>query len=449
MNGNNLSAIFKAYDVRGIYPSQINKDIIARIGEAVAATVKPKTVAVGQDVRASGTELKNALTNGLLNSGVDVIDIGIITTDQLYFAVGEYGYDGGISVTASHNPSEYNGLKFAQRGGAPIDSESLTAIRDWAISDSPPGAAKPGSLSSRDILDDYVAHVLQYINSDLIKPYKIVANANFGAIGRAVDKIADKLKLELECLNWQEDGTFPKGPPNPLLPENRDEVIEKIKADKPDFGVAWDADADRVFFFTGSGVFVPSCYIIALLAPEFLKKYPGSKIVHDLTTAWVIDDAIKKAGGTPVLNRTGHTFIKARMRQEDAPFGGESSGHFYFRDSFYADNGIVPLLMIVQMLSSSGKNLDQLVEPLMSAYKVSGEINFTVADPAKSVEAVENEFSVQGSVDKTDGIVVESKKWRFSARPSNTEPLFRLNVEARDQKTVDDLVVKISTIINT
>jgi len=441
--------IFKAYDVRGIYPSDINEAMVARIGEAYVAIRQPGKIAVGQDVRNSGQALKQQLIDALIASGVDVVDIGVITTDQLYFAVGEYGYDGGISVTASHNPGEYNGLKFSEKGGAPISSQTLSAIRDWAASDNKSTSSKTGDLSTQDILGDYVKHVLSYIDTSSIKPLKVVANANFGAAGRGVDKIASKLNLELERLNWQEDGSFPKGPPNPLLPENRDETIAAIKAAKADLGVAWDADADRCFFFAGDGTFVPSAYIIALLAPEFLKKSPGSKIVHDVTTAWVMDEAIKAAGGVPLMNRTGHTFMKARMREEDAPFAGESSGHYYFRDSFYADNGIVPFLMILQMVSVSGKSLKDLVTPLMDNYKVSGEINFTVADPAKAIKLVETKLGGQGKIDKTDGLIIETDKWRASVRPSNTEPLFRLNAEARDQQTLDKLVKEISALINT
>jgi len=297
------------------------------------------------------------------------------------------------------------------------------------------------------ILDDYVAHVLAYIDAKKIKPLRVVANANFGAVGRGVDIIAEKLKLQVERLNWQEDGTFPKGTPNPLLPENRDETIAAINSAHPALGVAWDADADRCFFFTGSGKFIPSAYIIALLAPEFLRKYPGSKIVHDVTTAWVMDDAIKSAGGVPIMHRTGHTFIKARMRQEDAPFAGESSGHYYFRDSFYADNGIIPFLKIIEMISVSGKSLDELVQPLMDRYVVSDEMNFQVADPAAAIRKIEAKFGKTGKTDKTDGLVVESDDWRFSVRPSNTEPLFRLNAEAHDRKILDDLIEKIVTLI--
>ncbi len=442
-----LSTIFKAYDVRGIYPTQLNATTARRIGQAFASVRAPKKVAIGQDVRASGGELKAALIEGLLVSGVDVVDIGVITTDQLYFAVGNYGYDGGISVTASHNPSEYNGFKFSEKGGSPIGSDDLGALRDWAASTSKPLGSKRGVVSSRELMDDYIAHVLSYIDPSTIRPMSVVANANFGAAGRGVDKIAGKLKLKLQRLNWEEDGTFPKGPPNPLLPENRDETLQLVKDVGPDFGVAWDADADRVFFFTGEGVFVPSPFIIALLAPVFLQKYPKSKILHDLTTAWVIDDAIKQAGGIPVANRTGHTFIKARMRQEDAPFAGESSGHYYFRDSFYADNGLVPFLMILEMVSKSGKSLGQLVGPLMEKYKLSGEINFTVENSAKILADIESKFAGTGDVDKTDGLVINNSDWRISVRTSNTEPLLRLNAESKSQEKLDKIVAKITKLI--
>jgi len=444
-----IDEIFKAYDVRGLYPSQLNVQVVARIGEAYAAIQKPKQVAVGCDVRTSGNELKEALIQSLLSAGVDVVDIGTITTDQLYFTVGHYGYDGGISVTASHNPGEYNGLKFSESGGAPIASETLLSIRDRARSNDQPMVGSRGRLSKKEILEDYINHVLTYVDYGSIKPLHIVANANFGAVGRGLDKIAGKLNLKLDRLNWQQDGSFPKGPPNPLLPENRNETVELIKAVQPDFGVAWDADADRVFFFSGDGEFIPSCYIIAILSQSFLKSNPGEKIVHDLTTAWVIDDSINKAGGVSISNRTGHTFIKARMRREDAIFGGESSGHYYFRDSFYADNGIVPFLMVLELISKSGKTLQGIVKPLMDRYKVSGEINFTVPEPAKAISVVEQRFGGQGKIDKTDGLVVDSGTWRFSVRASNTEPLFRLNAEARDQQTLNKLIKEITALINT
>jgi phosphomannomutase len=444
-----LSAIFKAYDVRGIYPDEINAQVARRVAEAFAFVLKPKKVAVGQDVRAHGEELKKAVIDGMLGAGVDVADIGVITTDQLYFTVGNYGFDAGLSVTASHNPGQYNGLKFSEKAGAPIKSENLAAMRDWAMGTEQAKAGKNGKLSSLNFLDDYVNHVLGYIDIGAIKPLKIVANANFGAVGRGIDKIAAKLHLELEHLNWQEDGSFPKGPPNPLLPENRDETITLIKQTRPDLGVAWDADADRVFFFTGDGEFIPSAFIVALLGKQFLKRYPGSKIVHDITTSWVIDDSVKEAGGIPITNRTGHTFMKARMRQENAPFAGESSGHYYFRDSFYADNGIVPFLMLAETVSRTGQSLEQLVKPLMDIYKLSGEINFTVPDPSKAIEKVEKELAKDGRIDRMDGLAVTTDKWRFSVRPSNTEPLFRLNAEAHDQKTLDGLIQKISSVINT
>lgn len=445
---NNWSVIFKAYDVRGLYPEQINPSVAARIGQAFAAVRQPKVVAVGQDVRASGAELKKALIDSLLAAGIDVVDIGIITTDQLYFAVGNYGYDGGLSVTASHNPTEYNGFKFAERGGAPIDSQSLLALQDWASSNEQAKAVTAGNLSTKNILDDYVKHVMGYLGDTPVKSMTVVANANFGAVGMGVDKIAEKIDLKLERLNWQQDGTFPKGPPNPLLPENRDETISLINKLRPDFGVAWDADADRVFFFTGEGEFVPSCYIIALLVPEILKTSPGAKVVYDLTTAWVIDDAIKAAGGQPVANRTGHTFIKARMRQENAPFAGESSGHYYFKDSFYADNGLAPFLIILSLISRTGKSLAELVQPLMDRYKVSGEINFTVADTQKILNKIEKRYGPEGKVDKTDGLVIESGQWRFSVRTSNTEPLLRLNAESRNQQVLDILIKELSALIS-
>jgi len=443
------SAIFKAYDVRGIYPDQLDEATARRIGEAYVAVRKPKIIAVGQDVRNSGEKLKKELISALLSGGVDVVDVGIITTDQLYFAVGQYNFDGGISVTASHNPAEYNGFKFSDTSGAPITSQSLEALRDWAASDNKLPAGPAGSLSTKEILEDYIDHVMTYVDGVNIKPLKIVVNANFGAVGRGVDKIAQRLNLSLTRLNWLQDGSFPKGPPNPLLPESRKETISLIKSSKPDLGVAWDADADRVFFYTGEGQFVPSCYVIALLAQEFLKKQPGAKIVHDITLRWLADDVIVAAGGQPILNRVGHTFIKTRMRKEDAPFAAESSGHYYFRKSFYADNGIVPLLMLLEIISRTGKSLSELITPFIGRYFMIDEINFRVNAPSDTIRKLENELGKDGKVDKTDGVTIESEHWRINLRPSNTEPLIRLNAEAHNQKGLDKIVDRVTSLINT
>lgn len=443
----NFTQIFKAYDVRGLYPSQVNEKATARIAEAYIAVKKPSKIAVGCDVRNSGKNLKESLISTLLKYGVDVIDIGVITTDQLYFSVGNYKLDGGISVTASHNPGEYNGFKFADSGGAPLTSEDLERMRDFASSNQVLERAKEaGKKEIKEIIDDYIDHVSNYVSSP-IKPMKIVVNANFGAVGRVVDILAKKYNLELERLNWEQDGSFPKGPPNPLLPSNRDETIAIINKSKPDLGVAWDADADRCFFFTGDGTFVDSCYIIPLLAGEILKDNPGASIVHDVTTKFVIEDGIMEAGGLPIMNRTGHTFIKARMRQVDAPFAGESSGHYYFRDSYYADNGIAPFLMILGIMSRTKKSLTELVEPLMSSYFVSGEINFPVKNTRATLEALKSHFGAQGKTDTMDGIAIETKQWRISVRPSNTEPLIRLNVETRSKANLDKLIREATEII--
>ncbi|HEU5005141.1 MAG TPA: phosphomannomutase/phosphoglucomutase [Candidatus Saccharimonadales bacterium] len=445
---NELDKIFKAYDVRGLYPGQVNEQVAYLIGRAYAAALKPKKVAVGRDVRASGEKLKPELIRGLIESGVDVIDIGVITTDQLYFAVGNYGYGGGISVTASHNPSEYNGFKFAEAGGAPLGSEQLEAIKDWVLAKHQATVAnKQGVASKKEIIEDYVEHLLSYVDAGKIKPYNILANANFGAVGRGVDILADRLGLKLEHLNWEQDGTFPKGPPNPLLPENRAEMSEALKKGAYDLGVAWDADADRCFLFAGDGTFIPSCYIIALLSEEVLKKQPGAKIIYDLTTSWPIKQSIESAGGVAIANRTGHTFIKRRMREESAVFAGESSGHYYFKKSFYADNGIVPLLLVMQLMSRGDKSLEELVAPLMQEFKVSGEINFEIANPQKIITVIEHELGTGAKIDRTDGVVIETKDWRMSVRSSNTEPLMRLNAESRSQDKLDRLIERVQEII--
>lgn len=444
---NKLESIFKAYDVRGIYPEQIDAQVAERIGQAYAAVQKPRKVAVGRDVRASGEELKRALIKGLLGSGIDVVDIGVITTDQLYFAVGNYGFDGGLSVTASHNPSEYNGIKFIGPGGQALSSKELLRLRDATISCKKISQKKKGILTKQVILPEYIDHVMTYINKSEIKPLHVVANANFGAVSKIIDIVAQELDLMLDKLNWRFDGSFPKGTPNPMLQENRQQTVRLIKKTKPDFGVAWDADADRCFFFTGSGVFVPSCFIISLLATKFLSKHPGSSIVHDMSVNWVIDDTIRAANGKPVSSAVGHTFIKAKMREVDAPFAAESSGHYLFKNSYYADNGVVPFLLILQLVSTTKKSLEELVKPLMLNYFVSGEINFQVGDTAKTLGRIEKEFGLLGTINKIDGLAIENSDWRFTVRTSNTEPLLRLNAESKDQAKLAKLVEDVTGVI--
>lgn len=421
--------IFKAYDIRGLCPDELDETTALRVGEAIAAVLGPKMVAVGRDVRLSGPSLEEALIRGLTSSGVNVVRLGVITTDQLYYAVGSSGYDAGVTVSASHNPAEYNGFKMIKRGAAPMSSADLAAVRDWATGDAPAPSGS-GEVTDRDVTESYLGHVLSFVDIARIKELRVVANANFGAVGPLADRLAARLGLSLERLNWERDGSFPKGPPNPLLPTNRTETTQAVKAASADLGVGWDADADRCFFFTGSGRFIPGCFITALLARRILESHPGEPIIYDLTHIWAVEDAVRGAGGVPVMDRVGHTFIKARMRAENAPFAGESSGHYYFRDNFSADNGLIPFLMVCELMGKSGGSLDELMEPYFSRYFVSDELNYPAADAAAVMQKLRERYA-DGDLSQLDGLSVEYETWRFNARPSNTEPLLRLNVESR------------------
>lgn len=433
------SKIFKAYDVRGVVPDQFDEEAAERIGRAYAAVVKPKRVVVGRDVRTHSPALAAALTKGLMSAGVDVVDIGVISTDMLYFAVATGGDDGGLMISASHNPREYNGIKMVRAGARAISSDTgLFAIRDVALGELPLPAATPGTVTSREIVVDYLNHVASLVNRTALKPLRVLANGNFGMAGTFVQQLVSEqyLPLQLTVINGEPDGTFPKGRPDPLIPENREEMVAALKAGSYDFGVAWDADADRCFFFTGTGEFIEGYYITALLARALLEKFPQQKIICDPRTFWAVRDITAAAGGTFLLNKCGHSFIKDRMRAEDALFAGENSAHYYFRDNFYVDNGLIPFLLIAELVSTSGKSLAELVAPLQEKYVVSGEINSTVSDSASVLARVRAAFPA-GEADEIDGLSLSFPQWRFNLRSSNTEPLLRLNVEATNRAIME------------
>ncbi|MDD5693373.1 MAG: phosphomannomutase/phosphoglucomutase [Patescibacteria group bacterium] len=439
--------IFKAYDVRGVYPSEIDERAVGYISKAYVAVVKPKKVVIGRDVRTSGQSLLEATKQALTEAGTDVVDIGVITTDMLYFAVAHYGFDGGIGITASHNPSEYNGLKMVRSEARPVSMDSgLAEIRDLAAKNDFKKAERVGKIEELDILDGYIKKLLTFVDKELITNKKIVANPNFGAAGKAVERLASELNFEIVKLNFEENGKFPKGRPDPLLAENRKETTELIKKVGADFGVAWDADADRCFFFDETGAFVDGYYEAALLSQIVLDKYPGGKIIHDPRLIWATQDLVKEAGGIPLINKVGHSFIKERMRREEAVFGGENSGHFYFKDFYYCDNGMIPFLLMLQKLCETGKQMSELVNPLRQNYPVSGEINFTVTDSQKELDEIKEKYN-DAMIDTIDGISVTYPDWRFNVRISNTEPLLRLNVEARTKDLVDQKVAELTAII--
>lgn len=433
--------IFKAYDVRGVYPIELDEETAYKIGQAYAKFIKPRKVTIGRDVRSHGESIKKKLIRGLNDAGVDVVDIGIISTDMLYFAVANYGYDGGITVTASHNPKEYNGFKMVREKSIAISSDTgLFDIRDLIINDDYEiKADKKGGIEKKEIIDDYIEKIISFVDVNKIKPLKVVISANFGLAGTVVKKMLEKIpaKIEATYLDAEPNGDFPKGRPDPLIKERQTETSELVKSTKSDFGCSWDADADRCFFFDESGNFIEGYFIVGLLAKEILKKYSGGKILYDPRLIWATIETVKTAGGVPIQTKAGHAFIKDRMRKEDAVFAGEMSAHYYFKDYWYADCGMIPFVMMLEILSDSGKKLSEILSPMTNKYFVSGEINNEVKDIPALLKEAEEKYS-DGKIDKTDGLGVEYELWRFNLRGSNTEPKIRLNVESTDKKLMEE-----------
>ena len=420
---------FKAYDVRGRIPDQINEDICYRIGRAYAVAIKPKKVVVGYDIRLTSQQFCDALSRGLMDEGVDVYNIGLCGTEQVYFSTFHYEMDGGIAVTASHNPKDYNGMKFVREGSRPISSDTgLLDIKALAEKNTFVEAPRKGQLFSLDISTTYPEHLLGYVDPASLKPLKIVVNAGNGGAGKVIDLLEPLLPFEFIKIHHEPDGEFPNGVPNPLLEENRAPTIEAVKKHKADFGIAWDGDFDRCFFFD----FLEGYYIVGLLAEAFLRKNKGEAIVHDPRLTWNTIAITKKYGGKAIQSKTGHAFIKERMRLENAIYGGEMSAHHYFRDFAYCDSGMIPWLLVAGLVSETGKSLSQLVEACMQAYPCSGEINRTITDAKAALGKIKSIYAPKAnSVDETDGLSVEFDEWRFNVRMSNTEPVVRLNVESR------------------
>ncbi len=446
-------SIFKAYDVRGIYPSEINEQDMYKIAKAYCEFVKPQEVVIGCDVRLSSSSLKMAAIKAVTDLGIKVIDVGEISTDMLYFAVANYNYAGGFSITASHNPKEYNGAKFVREGSRPISSDTgLFDIRDLVLKDETQvddftlTEENKKLIEEKNILEDYIAKIKTFADFSKFLPtgrqakFKIVANPNFGVGGRAIDKLLENTDMEIVKLNWESDGNFPKGRPDPLIPENREEISKMVVENRADFGVAWDADADRCFFFTEKGEFIEGYFITALLGKIFLQKNQGAKILHDPRLTWAIQDIAEANGGTDIINKSGHAFIKERMRQDNVLFGGEMSAHYYFRDYFYCDNGLIPFVMMLEFLSIQNKTLSEIMhEMFWNKYFVSGEINSEVSDvKTKISEAKEKYASDAKNIDEIDGVSIEFEDWRFNLRGSNTEPVIRLNVEAKSKELMEE-----------
>ncbi|WP_282295838.1 phosphomannomutase [Stenotrophomonas sp. PS02289] len=424
---------FKAYDIRGRVPEELNEDLARRIGVALAAQLKPGTVVVGHDVRLTSPALQDALAAGLRGAGREVLDIGLCGTEEVYFQVDHLKAAGGVMVTASHNPMDYNGMKLVREQARPISSDTgLFAISDAAEADTAPPPAPTAGQQSHPDKSAYIAHLLSYVDASALKPLKLVVNAGNGGAGAIVDLLAPHLPLEFIRICHEPDGSFPNGIPNPLLVENREMTAQAVREHGADFGIAWDGDFDRCFFFDHTGRFIEGYYLVGLLAKAILARQPGGKVVHDPRLLWNTVEMVEDAGGKAVLCKSGHAFIKEKMRAEDAVYGGEMSAHHYFREFAYADSGMIPWLLIAALVSETGQSLAELVEERMQKFPCSGEINFKVADAKLAVAGVMEHFASHGpTLDHTDGISADFGEWRFNLRSSNTEPLLRLNVETR------------------
>ncbi len=432
---------FKAYDIRGRVPSELNEDLARAIGRAYAQRFQPKKVVVARDMRLSSDAIAGALISGLNDSGVDVIDLGLGGTEMVYFGafhLESEGVDGGIAVTASHNPADYNGMKLVQKGSVPISGDSgLKDVERLAEANHFEPAARQGSTTTLDIMPSYLDHLLSYVDVPTLKPLRLVANAGNGCAGIVIDAIEGRLPFSFEKLFNTPDGTFPHGVPNPLLLENRQPTIDAVKAFGADFGVAWDGDFDRCFFFDADGGFVEGYYMVGLFAEELLRNAPGAAVIHDPRLTWNTIEKVEGAGGRPVLSKTGHAFIKERMRKEDAIYGNKMSAHHYFKRFAFCDSGMIPWLLLAQQMSRTGKTLKQLVSEMQAKYPASGEINLHLDDAKKAITAVQQRFGGGAvSVDFTDGISIENSTWRLNVRASNTEPVVRVNVESRGDEAL-------------
>jgi len=429
--------VFKAYDVRGIYPSELDEQGGYAIGRAFVERFSAKRIAVGRDMRLAAPAMAKAAVEGAADAGAEVLDIGMVGTEMLYFAVGELDLDGGIAVTASHNPKEYTGMKIVRRGALPVGGESgLLEVRDIALREEWKGAQR-GSVRAEDVWSRFVDRVLSFVDVGALRPMRVVIDAANGMAGAMLPPVLERLPmLDVVRCYFEPDGSFPNHEPNPLLPENREFIIRKTREEGADFGVAFDGDADRCFFVDDTGEFVPGDFTTALFAEMMLGREPGGKVIYDVRASWAVPEAIRNAGGEPLVNRVGHAFIKQRMREDDAVFAGEVSAHYYFRDFSQADSGTIPFLLMCELVSRRGK-LSEVLAPFRERFFITGELNTPVADVAAKLAELEQRFGPAGKVSHLDGLSVEADDWHFNVRPSNTEPLLRLNLEARSQKLME------------
>jgi phosphomannomutase len=426
--------VFKAYDIRGIYPGELDEEGGYAIGRAYVEQFEPKRIAVGRDMRLSSPSMAEAVIQGASVGGAEVTDIGLVGTEMLYFTVGELELDGGVEITASHNPKEYTGMKIVRRGALPVGGDSgLLDIRERALAlpargDSDTAAA----VHEVDVFPAFTEKVLSFIDPQAVKPLKVVIDAANGMAGVMMPRLLDRLPVDAVRCFFEPDGTFPNHEPNPLLPENREFIMGKVLEEEADLGIAFDGDADRCFFVDDTGEFVPGDFVTALLAETMLEKEPGGKILYDVRASWAVPDTVERPGGIALVNRVGHAFFKQRMREEGAIFGGEVSGHYYFRDFHKADSGTIPALLILELVSKRGQRLSEILQPFRERYFLTGEINAQVDDVALKLQELKERFAGEGEVSHLDGISVTAPDWHFNVRPSNTEPLLRLNLEARD-----------------
>jgi phosphomannomutase len=432
--------VFKAYDVRGIYPEELDEAGAHAIGRAYVEEFEPRRIAVGRDMRLSAPAMADAVMRGAAEAGSDVLDLGMVGTEMVYFAVGELGLEGGIAVTASHNPKQYTGMKIVRRGALPVGGDSgLFDVRARALekgSDLGRGQTL-GQIVPYDVWPAYVDRVLSFVDVSAIKPLRVVIDAANGMAGAMLPPVLERLPIDAVRHFFEPDGSFPNHEPNPLLPENREFIVRKTLEEGADLGVAFDGDADRCFFVDDTGVFVPGDFATALFAESILEKEPGAKIIYDVRASWAVPETITRAGGIPLVNRVGHAFIKLRMREEHAAFAGEVSGHYYFRDFSQADSGVIPFLLMLELVSRKGAKLSEILAPYRERYFITGELNTPVPDVALKLQEIKERFGREGKVSHLDGISIDATDWHMNVRPSNTEPLLRLNLEARTRELME------------
>jgi phosphomannomutase len=426
-------AVFKAYDVRGIHGRDLDEEGAYAIGRAYVEEFEPRRIAVGRDMRVSAPAMARAVIDGAADGGSDVLDVGMVGTEMVYFAVGELGLDGGICVTASHNPKEYTGMKIVRRGALPVGGDSgLLDVRDRALRGFG-DVKRRGEVRAEDVWPGFVERVLSFIDAEAVRPLRVVVDAANGMAGAMLPPVLERLPIGAVRCFFEPDGTFPNHEPNPLLPENREFIMRTTVEEQADLGVAFDGDADRCFFVDDTGEFVPGDFVTALLAESILEKEPGGKVIYDLRASWAVPETVERAGGIPLVNRVGHAFIKHRMRKEGAVFGGEVSGHYYFRDFSQADSGVVPFLLLLELVSKKGRKLSEILAPYHERYFITGELNTPVTDVAVKLQELKERYAGEGEISHLDGISVDAGDWHMNVRPSNTEPLIRLNLEARSR----------------